>query len=1244
MEILTVIIPEVVGKVIEYTVVPVGRQVGYLIHYKSNRQNLRRQLKNLNAAKERLKHTVFEVERKGKGIHDDVQNWSREADEITQEAETFLDDVGQVRTKCVHGICPNLVSYHQLSRKSTKLIKKIELHEKIEFPSVSYNAPAEEIFATPSEDYMAFESRNSMVKKILEELRNPGTNLLGVYGTGGVGKSTLVQEVYRQAKKENLFDDVVIVLDAKQYPEAEKKERIQKKIAEKLDMDVQESQDIEGRAKTLWNRIKDKNIFVILDDVWEAIKLEALGLRPMATCKILLTSRDRVFEMRTQKEFRLEVLGMEENWSLFEKIVGDVVEDDRIRKVATKVAKKCGGLPVLVVAVASALRSENTLEVWKDALRRFKSRLAKPAYLALEWSYNRLDGEELKPLFLLCGIIAGGSCSISLSDLLKYIMGLGLVKNVDRVEEARDTLLSLVKKLKDSCLLLESYDDGRVRMHELVRDVAIWIACRDQHALSRAYGDELTEWPHRDFLKKCSAISLNYCKIPKLPEVPWVCPELRFFKLVNHNNDDSLEITGNYFEGMNELKVVDVTGLRIPSLPPSLQSLTILQTLCLDQCVLGDIALVGQLTNLKILSLIHSHVKELPKQIGQLTCLQLLDLTGCSELVLISPGVISSLTRLEDLRMGINSFKQWEGEGFIDGRRNASIIELKHLSQLTALEIHIPDAKILPANLFSDKLERYTILVGDWPSPHTNDTSSNVLKLKLATRNQFDRGIKSLLKKCEDLSLDGMEAVNIISYLLDSGSAKQLKRLHVQNNDEVISIINSVSWSYSRNAFPIAEPFPKLGSLTLRNLPKLIGFSSEDKSRSIVTTRTHKQLTIDTEAEEIILENEIGGPTKLFLNGEVLMGHLTTLILHQCDGLRFLFSFSMARSLVQLKHLKISHCQIMEEIVTKIDCSEENTDNIFCKLKHLQLQYLPSLVRFCSGSYIEFPLLELLHLEDCTKMGTFIFDSKSESVTIGKQTEERDLKENVETDVQYFILDQKVGFPSLEILIIHDQPKLLGIWHSQLAPNSFCRLRKVKVFRCHSLTNIFAPSMIGRLNALDTLEIRHCQSLQVVFEQAYYTSTTELKTFECPSLDLIRIDSCQSLKNIFPASVATALQHLRELHVENCGTLKEIVAEDGLEATPTFVFPKLTYAIFQKLPQLRSFYFELHVSKWPLLKELVFLECGNVEIFAFEFSRFREKLELGLHAPIKQPFFLLDKASITQSQPESHSSQNSGDM
>ena len=132
------------------------------------------------------------------------------------------------------------------------------------------------------------------------------------------------------------------------------------------------------------------------------------------------------------------------------------------------------------------------------------------------------------------------------------------------------------------------------------------------------------------------------------------------------------------------------------------------------------------------------------------------------------------------------------------------------------------------------------------------------------------------------------------------------------------------------------------------------------------------------------------------------MPNLTSLIVHGCSGLRFLFSFSMARSLVQLTHLEIASCEIMEEIVTKIGSSEENTDDIFPKLKHLQLQHLPSLTRFCSGSYVEFPSLELLHLEDCSELGVFIFHSKSENVTVDKQTEE--------TDVQYFLLDEKVNY------------------------------------------------------------------------------------------------------------------------------------------------------------------------------------------------------------------------------------------
>ncbi|CAN6700243.1 unnamed protein product [Malus baccata var. baccata] len=1099
MEIITTIIPTI----IDYTVRPLARQVSYVIFYKSNLKDLRSTLKNFDAAKQRMNHAVEEVKRKvNQKVEACVRNWQTEADEISREAEALLDDEGHAKTKCLY-ICPNLISYHQLSRKSTKLVRKIEEHEnKKEFASISYNAAVEDISAIASDEYMAFESRTSMVKDIITELKKPDINKIGVYGLGGVGKTTLAQEVYREAMEEKLFDDVVIILNVKEKKDNEK---IQKAITEKLGMDVDESEDMGKRANLLRTRIKEGKTLVILDDVLERINFEAVGLVGVPHCKLLLTSRERnvlFYDMHTQKDFQLGFLTENESWSLFEKMAGNVIKDNRILKEATQLAKKCGGLPVLVVAVASALR-ESGLEEWKDALRSFKrfdkKEMNEKAFLGLKWSYEQLEDQELKQLFLLCG-----SSSSLLSDLLKYSMGLGLIKNVETVEEARTSLNVMVKKLKNSCLLQDSYDDDTVRMHELVRDVAVRISTDDQKAFSRAYGDEVKEWPTEDFLKKCTRMSLHYCKIPRLPEVPWECPELKLLVLENDDIGHSQEIPRNFFEGMKELKVLNVTRFSIQSLPPSLESLKHLHTLCLDQCELVNITLVGQLTNLKILSLIHSKIKELPKEIGQLTRLQVLDLTGCSELVLISPGVISSLTRLEDLRMGIKSFKQWEGECPTSGGSNATVSELKHLAELTALDIHVPDANLLPANLFSDKLERYSILIGDcWENPYRYGTSSNMLKLKLTRRNQFDRGIKLLVKRCEQLYLDGKESGNIISFLFDSDAVKQLKCLHVQNNDEVTYVFNFVKMPY-----------------------------------------------------------------------------LTTLTVHQCDSLRFLFSSSMAKCLGQLKNLKISNCQIMEEIVG----NEENTDDMFDKLSRLELQHLPNLARFSSGSYIKFPSLAYLGLDDCTKLETFIFDAKSENITTNK--EERDIE----------LFDEKVGFPSLEMLWIQDLPKLKTIFHNQLHSDSFGKLRIMDVRRCHSLINIFGPSIMGRLNALETLQIVQCQSLQVVYNTS---STTQLNRFECPNLDSVWIDSCESLKNVFPTSVAKDLKQLNIFGVNNCGLMEEIVVkEEGPQTTyKEFEFPKVTTMKFDNLPQLRSFYPGLHVSNWPSLNGKSFL---NLEYLALD--------------------------------------------
>ncbi|KAK9292263.1 hypothetical protein L1049_020227 [Liquidambar formosana] len=241
-------------------------------------------------------------------------------------------------------------------------------------------------------------------------------------------------------------------------------------------------------------------------------------------------------------------------------------------------------------------------------------------------------------------------------------------------------------------------------------------------------------------LRNCPAISLPYGKIHELP--PGLkCPKLKLLLLLS--NDRSLTIPDTFFEGMKQLKVLDLTNIRFSTLPSSLNFLSNLQTLCLDKCELRDIANFGELKKLEVLSFASSDIEELPKEIGELTRLKLLDLSDFYKLKVIPSNVNASLSQLEDLYMK-SRFVEWE----IDG--NVSLGELKHLSHLVTLDIHIQDANILPKDLRFEKLMRYRIFVGDaWHWYGVYETS-RTLKLKLNTNIQQFR-INMLLERTEDL-------------------------------------------------------------------------------------------------------------------------------------------------------------------------------------------------------------------------------------------------------------------------------------------------------------------------------------------------------------------------------------------------------------------------------------------------------------------------------------------------------------
>ncbi|KAG2694933.1 hypothetical protein I3760_08G167000 [Carya illinoinensis] len=1142
------IVISVVAKIAAYTVAPVGRWLCYSFHFNSNIENLKNQEDKLQHARERVQHSVDAALSNGEEIYSDVNKWLKDVDRITELVTKRLREIEEASTRSSNTECLNLKHRHQISREAKKMAGDIaELLKNGNFNKVSYRTPPSQGMVM-NMDYMAMESRMTAVKGIMEALRNADIDKIGVWGMPGVGKSTLMKEIARQATEEKLFNDVVMIV----VTNSPNVRRIQGAIAYKLGLNFDQEADEEDRASHLQRRLsKDKKILVILDDIWKAFDFHKIGI-PSEGCKVVMTSRDRdvlISGMGTQKAIHeLKILQKEESWNLFEKMAGDSFKDrPEMRGIATKIAEKCAGLPIALVTVSKALRNKS-LVIWQDALVRLTRptpehdpKLCSPIYSCIQLSYEHLDGEEaVKSLFLLC---AQQGYYISYRDLLRYGFGLGLFVNIYTLEEARNRLESLVSNLLDSCLLLESpHNSKEFYMHDLVRDVATIIASKNHNMFVMRDDGGQKAWPDVvDALNRCEALSIHGGEIHKHPN-KMECPKLRFFH-VNCKDSLNLKIPDIFFQGMDKLEVLSLRRMQLSSLFP----LTNLQTLCLDGCRLGDIHWIGELKTLVILSLAHSDISNLPREIGSLTRLRLLDLSNCSKLRVIPPNVLSSLVNLEELYMR-KTYVQWEVEGPSNEGKNASLAELKKLSHLITLEIHIRNGMKLPKDLFSKKLERYKIRIGDimpWET-FNGATFSRTLKLKLNGSFQLDSGIKMLLKRTEYLYLDESNRTESVLYELNREDFQQLKHLHIQNSGNIKHIPKLRTPAI---AFPILETF------VLKHM-----ISLEEICQGNLPFTSFKSLKV--------------------LNVE------------NCKKLRFIFSSSIARGLSLLEELNITRCNNVGAIFMKEeeDGIEDQEDMmLFGRLQTLVLKDLPKLVGFLStkdsfmtdcretnseGNHdlqlpllhhhqLSFPNLKILHLRGLSKI-KHVWSNVNGCESL-KSLEIHDCGAMEEIVAREDGTDPttRLLFPSLNYLRLDGLPKLK--WFFQ----GVCTLESSSSKELHGQGGtLFGPEEIAFPN-LTNLNLRNLPKIKHVWNKDPQT----ILRFQ--NLQHITASRCKRLKSLLPASVGSCLKQLKTITIDDLCGMEEIVRVEGGEAarrTLVFVFPQVTYLSLSYLPRLECFY------------------------------------------------------------------------
>ncbi|KAK5785950.1 hypothetical protein PVK06_040573 [Gossypium arboreum] len=94
-------------------------------------------------------------------------------------------------------------SVDEAKRNGKKIFNDVE--------RVSYRPALEGISIRPVKEYEAFGSRSDAFNGAMAALEDDNVNVIGVYGMGGVGKTTLISEAAKHVKEKKLFDEVVFV-------------------------------------------------------------------------------------------------------------------------------------------------------------------------------------------------------------------------------------------------------------------------------------------------------------------------------------------------------------------------------------------------------------------------------------------------------------------------------------------------------------------------------------------------------------------------------------------------------------------------------------------------------------------------------------------------------------------------------------------------------------------------------------------------------------------------------------------------------------------------------------------------------------------------------------------------------------------------------------------------------------------------------------------------------------------------
>ncbi|XP_030928736.1 TMV resistance protein N-like isoform X2 [Quercus lobata] len=452
--------------------------------------------------------------------------------------------------------------------------------------------------------------------------------MVGIYGLGGVGKTTIAKAIYNRIA--NCFELSYFLEDVKEKSSTnDDMIKLQETLLSKISRGMYIKVDsVPEGIIMIKERLCLTRFLLILDNVAESeVMVNLLGECNWFALgsRVIITTRDKHVLNILGKDlpiYELKELNQSESHELFNPHAFPKIEPKKdYLEVAEQIIHYANGLPLALKIIGSDLCGKSICD-WKSAFEKHKNIPHKKIVEKLKISYDGLEKTE-KDIFLDIACFFKGfnrSCVENILDACKSYLGYG------------------IGKLIDKCLITVG-QFGELWMHDLLQQMGREIVQQESEEL----GERSRIWCFEDaeeILTTNMEIQLKYLKRITLSECESITelPEFRTpsLEILDHSYCQNLAKVHESLGFLDKLQIWDLCGCRKLQILPKSLKLKSLKYLYLREC--ESITELPKFCTPSLENLDHSYCQNLAKvheSLGFLDKLQIWDLRGCRKLQIL---------------------------------------------------------------------------------------------------------------------------------------------------------------------------------------------------------------------------------------------------------------------------------------------------------------------------------------------------------------------------------------------------------------------------------------------------------------------------------------------------------------------------------------------------------------------------------------------------------------------------------